>query len=46
MNKGATHPKLMHLRIIKNETDFQAGQDIAKWDLVIEKDKTAIFLMT
>ena len=36
----------MHFRKAKDGTDFQAGQDITKWDLIIEEDETAEFLMT
>ena len=46
MNKEATHPKLTHLRKPKDRTDFWAGQDITKLDLVIEEDETAVFLVT
>ena len=42
----ATHPKLMYLRKPKNGIDFWVDQDITKWDLVIEEDKTAAFLVT
>ena len=46
MNRGATYPKLTHLRKPKDGTDFRAGQDITKKDLVIEEDETAAFLVT
>ena len=45
MNRGAIHPKLTHLREPKDGTDFWVGQNIAKWDLVIEENKTAAFLV-
>ncbi len=45
-NKEATRLKLTHLRKAKDRTDFRAGQDITKWDLVIEEDETAEFLVT